>query len=80
MPAAPCLLLMSFRCQHQCQLLPRFAGKPIFSRHGDVHALASFFALIQALMSVVQDQGDVMRNIKVRLQSRCKPSQQLQAM
>lgn len=38
----------------------------MFSRHGDEHDLASFFAVINALVAVVKDTGDCMRTIRVR--------------
>ncbi|WIA40971.1 hypothetical protein OEZ86_004619 [Tetradesmus obliquus] len=41
------------------------AGKPVFSRHGDEQALAGFMAVIQALVSVVADQGDSIQSISV---------------
>ncbi len=40
------------------------SGKPIFSRYGDEQELASTFGLLQALVSVVQDQGDNLRCIQ----------------
>ena len=40
------------------------SGKPIFSRYGDEQDIASTFGLLQALVSVVQDQGDNLRCIK----------------
>ncbi|KAI8476715.1 MAG: trafficking protein Mon1-domain-containing protein [Monoraphidium minutum] len=39
------------------------AGKPVYSRHGDEAALAGFLAVIQAIASVVSDQGDGVRSI-----------------
>lgn len=41
------------------------AGKPVYSRHGDEQALAGFMAVIQALLSVMSDQGDVIHSISV---------------
>jgi len=40
------------------------SGKPIFSRYGDEQALATTFGLLQAVISVVQDQKDHLRCIK----------------
>eukprot|EP00898_Chlorokybus_atmophyticus_P005629 jgi/Chlat1/6067/Chrsp4S06346 len=40
------------------------AGKPIFSRYGDENRLAGFTAVLQAVMSFVQDQGDTIHWVK----------------
>ncbi len=40
------------------------AGRPIFSLHGDEQAQAGLTALIQALISVAQSQGDQLRCIR----------------
>lgn len=40
------------------------AGKPIYSLHGDEDKLASQFGIMQALVSVVQQQQDHIRAIK----------------
>lgn len=40
------------------------SGKPIFSRYGDEQALVATFGLLQAIISIVQDQGDDLRVIK----------------
>ena len=39
------------------------AGKPIFSLHGDEGALSSTMAVVQALMSFVQDQNDTLLSV-----------------
>lgn len=41
------------------------AGKPIFSRHGDEHTLAHFTGILQAIISVVIDQGDMIRHMEM---------------
>ena len=40
------------------------SGKPIFSRYGDEQALVATFGLLQAIVSIVQDQGDSIHCIK----------------
>ena len=40
------------------------AGKPIFSLHGDEDELASLTAVMQALVSYVDDLGDTLRAFK----------------
>ena len=40
------------------------SGKPIFSRVGDEQALVATFGLLQAVISIVQDQGDSLKVIK----------------
>jgi hypothetical protein len=40
------------------------SGKPIFSRYGDEQDMATTFGLLQAIISVVEDQGDSLRCIK----------------
>ncbi|GBG79257.1 hypothetical protein CBR_g29308 [Chara braunii] len=40
------------------------AGKPIYSRYGDEHKLAGFAAILQAIMSFVENSGDVIRVIR----------------
>lgn len=40
------------------------SGKPIFSRFGDEQALVATFGLLQAIVSIVQDQGDTLHCIK----------------
>ncbi|GIL46340.1 hypothetical protein Vafri_3345 [Volvox africanus] len=40
------------------------AGKPIYSYHNDEKSLASLTALISALISVVQNQGDTVQHIR----------------
>mmetsp|Transcript_31140 Transcript_31140/g.69220 ORF Transcript_31140/g.69220 Transcript_31140/m.69220 type:complete len:674 (+) Transcript_31140:208-2229(+) len=39
------------------------SGKPIYSYHGDENSLAGLMALITALVSVVEDQGDTVQHI-----------------
>lgn len=39
------------------------SGKPIYSYHGDEDHLAGLMALITALVSVVQSQGDTLQHI-----------------
>ena len=41
------------------------AGRPVFARYGDEHALAGFFASVQALLSFCLDNGDVLQSIVV---------------
>ncbi|KAK9807508.1 hypothetical protein WJX72_001125 [[Myrmecia] bisecta] len=43
------------------------AGKPVFAAHGDENALAGFMAIIQAMMSFVQDKGDQLQSIRAGL-------------
>eukprot|EP00605_Chrysophyceae_sp_TOSAG23-4_P002094 GSChrysophyteH1.ASY1.ANO1.2317.1 assembled CDS len=40
------------------------SGKPIFSRYGDEQDMSTTFGLVQAMISVVQDQGDAIQCIK----------------
>ena len=40
------------------------SGKPIFTRYGDEQEMVTTFGLLQAMVSVVQDQGDNVRCIK----------------
>jgi hypothetical protein len=40
------------------------SGKPIFSRYGDEQELVSTFGLLQAIISIAQDQGDALHCIK----------------
>lgn len=42
------------------------AGKPLFTRHGEEGALASFMALIQALAAFAADRGDAIQSIRYR--------------
>ena len=41
------------------------AGKPIFTLHGDEDELASLMAVMQAMVSYVQDMGDSLRSLVV---------------
>eukprot|EP00854_Cymbomonas_tetramitiformis_P025616 gene25616-31319_t len=40
------------------------AGKPIYSRYGDENALAGFMAILQAMISFVQDSGDTLHSLR----------------
>nr|CAG4645441.1 EOG090X03TW [Lynceus sp. MCZ IZ 141354] len=40
------------------------AGKPVYSRHGDEENLVTLFGVMQAMVSFVEDSGDVLQCIK----------------
>ncbi|KAK2705274.1 protein SAND-like [Artemia franciscana] len=40
------------------------AGKPIYSRNGEEEALVTLFAVMQAIFSVVEDEGDSVQSFK----------------
>ena len=40
------------------------SGKPIFSRYGDEQELSTTFGLLQAVVSIVQAQGDSIKCIQ----------------
>ncbi|CAB4063474.1 MON1 [Lepeophtheirus salmonis] len=52
-----------WRCQEKHFFVLSEAGKPIYSRHGDENELASLTAVMQALVSFVQDLDDSIKCI-----------------